>query len=117
MIGRTKGGWQQFRRGRPGHRFQDRYRRNQQSSSGRFSLRKILNIVGGSAIVLAGVFLLAAPGPGCLVLFVGLGMISGELLPVARSLDRAEVRLRWLARKARNLWRASPPMVRILTIL
>jgi uncharacterized protein (TIGR02611 family) len=117
MIGRMKGGWQQFKRGRPGHRFQDRYRRNQQSSSGRFSLRKILNIVGGSAIVLAGVFLLAAPGPGWLVLFVGLGMISGELLPVARSLDWAEVRLRWMARKARDLWRASPHVVRVLIIV
>ncbi len=117
MIGRMKGSWQQFRQGKPGHRFQDRYRRNQQSSGGKFSFRKIVNIVGGSAIALAGVFFLAAPGPGWLILFVGLGMISGELLSVARSLDWAEVRLRWLTREARKVWRASPPVARVLIIL
>ncbi len=117
MIGRMKGSWQQFRQGKPGHRFQDRYRRNQQSSGGKFSFRKIVNIVGGSAIALAGVFLLAAPGPGWLTLVVGLGMVSGELSPVARALDWAEVNLRWLARKAGELWKASPPIVRILIVV
>jgi hypothetical protein len=48
---------------------------------------------------------------------VGFGMISGELLPVARSLDWAELRLRWVARKTRDLWRASPPVVRVLIIV
>ena len=67
--------------------------------------------------MLAGVFLLAAPGPGWLTLFVGLGMISGELRPVARSLDWAEVKLRWLAREAREVWKASPPIVRILIVV
>lgn len=117
MLAGMKQSWQQFKQGKPGHRFQDRYRRNQQSSHGRFSFRKIFNIVGGSAISLAGVFLLVAPGPGWLTLFVGLGMISGELLPVARSLDWTEVKLRWLAREARDLWRASPPVLRVLIIL
>ena len=38
---------------------------------------------------------------------LGLAILAGELRPVARFLDRAEVRLRRFARFVRELWRAS----------
>ena len=47
------------------------------------------------------------PGPGTLTFFVGVGMIAGEFLPVARLLDWAEVRVRKLGTWIREVWRLS----------
>jgi hypothetical protein len=46
-------------------------------------------------------------GSGTLTFFVGLAMISGEFRPVARLLDRAEVRARKLGRWVVFVWRSS----------
>ncbi len=114
MIKQMKDRGQEFKGSEPGHRFQDRYRR---SSRGRSTLKRALIVVLGVAIVLAGLFFVPAPGPGWLVAFLGLWLLGGELLPVARFLDWAEVRARKLARLAGAVWKAAPPAVRVLIAL
>lgn len=104
MIERIKQSWRRFKASKPGHRFQDSYRHRQQSSQGRFSVRRIFNIVLGSLLVVGSAFLGWLPGPGILTFFLGLALIAGELSPVARLLDWAEVGLRKLARPAKNIW-------------
>ena len=64
-------------------------------------------MVGGLAIAIASLVLGVLPGPDTLTFFVGLGMISGEFLPVARLLDWAEVRARKLGRWVGGVWRSS----------
>jgi hypothetical protein len=64
-------------------------------------------VVGGLAIAIASLVLGVLPGPGTLTFLVGLGMISGEFLPVARLLNRAEVRARKLGRWVGGVWRSS----------
>lgn len=48
---------------------------------------------------------------------IGLAMVGGEFLAVARFLDWAEVRLRKLARLAKDVWTRSPTVVKVLIAL
>ena len=65
-------------------------------------------------IALASLLLAPLPGPGWGTFFVGLMILAGELLIVARFLDRAEMILRGPARRARAVWSSVPAAVRIL---
>ena len=56
---------------------------------------------------MGSVLLGVLPGPGTLTFFLGLGMIAGEFGPVARLLDRAEVRVRKLGQWVKGTWRSS----------
>ncbi len=67
----------------------------------------IFNLVAGCVLVIFSTFFGWAPGPGLLTFLLGLALIGGEFLPVARLLDWAEVRLRKLAHFVAVLWRAS----------
>ncbi len=107
MIGRAKQSWRCFRASKPGHRFQDRYRRRQESEHGWLDPSKLFYVVGGLVITLGSLLLGALPGPGTLTFFIGLGMIAGEFRPVACLLDWAEVRVRKLGRWVRGVWRSS----------
>ncbi len=57
------------------------------------------------------------PGPGWLIILLGLGMVAGESLFFARLLDRVEVTLRGLARRVASLWITSPAPIKILITL
>jgi uncharacterized protein (TIGR02611 family) len=118
LTPRVKENWQQFRKSKPGHRFQDRYDHRQKATQGQWNIGKLFNIVGGIAIALAGLFLVPLPGPGWVIIFVGLGLLGREFLPVARSLDWVEVRLRGLAQQAKAIWmRSSIPMKILITLI
>jgi hypothetical protein len=105
MIGRAKRSWRHFTSSKPGDRFQVRYYYRKQSGPGRLS--RLFNIVIGSALVIFSAFFGWAPGPGVVTLVIGLAMIGGEFLPVARFLDWAEVKLRNLAHFVEKVWRSS----------
>jgi hypothetical protein len=47
MIERTKESWRRFEASKPGHRFQERYRRQQESEHGWRDPRKLFYVVGG----------------------------------------------------------------------
>jgi Putative transmembrane protein (PGPGW) len=98
MMGRTKESWRRFEASKPGHRFQERYRRRQEREHGWRDPGKLFYLVGGLIIAVGSLLLGVLPGPGTLTFFMGLGMIAGEFRPVARLLDWAEVRVRKLAR-------------------
>jgi hypothetical protein len=117
MIENAKRHWHQFKESKPGYRFQERYYRHRQSGHGRFGFRRILNIVIGSVLVIVSAFFGWAPGPGLITFFLGLGMVAGELLFVARFLDWTEVRVRKLAHPAVDVWKRSSPVVKALIVL
>jgi uncharacterized protein (TIGR02611 family) len=106
MIERLKEHWRDFRESKPGQRFQDRYRRRQQDEQGHI-LKRVFLIVFGAVLALGSLFLAPLPGPGFATVFLGLAILAGELLPAARFLDWAEVRLRKFARFVRYVWRSS----------
>jgi len=71
----------------------------------------------GVAIAIGSLLLAPLPGPGWGTFFVGLGMVAGEVLQVARLLDRAEVILKEALRGARGVWGKSASAVRVLIAL
>ena len=105
LIGRTKRSWLHFTRSKPGDRFQVRYYRRKQSGPGQLS--RIINVVVGSILVIFSAFFGWAPGPGTITFVIGLAMIGGEFLTIARFLDWSEVKLRKLARLVGVVWRSS----------
>ena len=97
--------WRRFlSRSAPGHRFRNRYCRRQQAGRDRSTLRRACYVAFGIAIAIGSLVLAPFPGPGWVTFFVGLGMIAGEVLHVARFLDRVEVRLRGALRLAKGMW-------------
>jgi hypothetical protein len=107
MIARTKQSWRRFKGSEPGHRFQDRYRRRQQSEHGWRDPSRLFYVVGGLVLAVGSLLLGVLPGPGMLTFFLGLGMIAGEFGPAARLLDWAEVGARGVARWGGGIWRSS----------
>jgi hypothetical protein len=107
--------WRQFlKQSVPGRRFRDRYHRRQQAGRNRSTLRRVCYVALGVAIAIGSLLLAPLPGPGWGTSFVGLGIVAGEVLHVARLLDRAEVKLRGPARRAKVVWKSLPAVIRLL---
>ena len=117
MLDHLKEDWRHLKHGEPGQRFKDRYYFSQRRNRSRITFWRVFNIGAGSSIALGGLLMVIAPGPGWLAIFLGLGMLSGELLPVARILDRIEVQLRKLVRWLREAWNNTPVVGKALILL
>ena len=110
--------WRRFlKESAPGRRFRDRYRRRQHSGHERSTLRRACYASFGIAIAIGSLVLAPLPGPGWGTFFVGLGVVSGEVLHVARFLDRTEVELRESLRRAKGVWGKSALVGRMLIAL
>ena len=96
MIKRIRWNWHHFASGRPGLRFRDRYRLHQSRRRGGFDIVRMSYIVGGTLLIAVSVLLGWLPVLGWGTAILGLSMIAGEFYPVARLLDRLEVRVRAL---------------------
>ena len=101
----------------PGCRFRDRYRRRQQSGRDRSMLKRACYVAFGIAIAIGSLVLAPLPGPGWGTFFVGLGIVAGEVLHVARLLDWGEVKLREALQCTKAVWAKSAPAVRVLITL
>lgn len=103
IVERARGEWRRFKEDRPGRRFRNyRVRLHQHGSR---ALRA-LGIVCGTLLVLAGIAMCFLPGPGLLVILLGLAMFGGESRRLARWLDRLEPTARRRAAAAKRWWRA-----------
>ncbi len=110
--------WRWFlKQSAPGCRFRDRYRRRQQAGRNRSMLRRACYVAFGIAIAIGSLILAPLPGPGWGTFFVGLGIVAGEVLHVARLLDRGEVKLREALQRTTGVWNESAPAVRVLVAL
>jgi hypothetical protein len=115
VLERFKQDWRDLRESPPGQRFQQRYKRRQQSTQ---RLRnKVLSIGGGILIIAAGILLVPVPGPPEIISIIGAGLIAQEFLVVARALDWTELRLRRLATWSLGVWLRASLAVKILLLL
>jgi uncharacterized protein (TIGR02611 family) len=101
----------------PGCRFRDRYRRRQQPGRNRSMLRRASYVAFGVAVAIGSLLLAPLPGPGWGTFFVGLGIIAGEVLQVARLLDRGETKLREALQRTKDVWDKSVSAERALIVL
>ncbi|MBD3779197.1 MAG: PGPGW domain-containing protein [Micrococcales bacterium] len=72
----------------------------------RLTYKVLVTLVGG-AVVAVGIALLVLPGPGWLVIFLGLGILGTEFPAVRRLTDRFKALVlrvwhRWRTRRARR---------------
>jgi len=51
-------------------------------------VRRIFRIVSGFTLLLAGAVMLVTPGPGWLVIFLGLGLLGAEFVWARRLMER-----------------------------
>ena len=114
MFERLREDWRRFKACKPGFRFRDRRRRRQRIGQSGFDLRKAFHIAGGLVIAITRLLLAPLPGPGWGTFFVGLMILAGELLIVARFLDTAETILRGPALRTKGVWASVPAEVRLL---
>jgi len=110
--------WRRFlNESAPGRRFRDRYRRRQHSGHDRSTLMRACYTSFGTAIAIGSLLLAPLPGPGWGTFFVGLGIVAGEVLYVARFLDRTELELRKSLQRAKRVWGKSALVGRMLIAL
>ena len=102
MFKELKSEWSQLKKGKPGSRFQEQYDRNRREQTS--ALGRVVRIVVGFLLFPVGVFFLAVPGPGLLVIAVGAVMIAREFRTAARALDVIEVRGRKAFKWIRQRW-------------
>jgi hypothetical protein len=95
MIERIRWNWHHFVSSRAGLRFRERYRLHQsrRRRSG-LDIVRISYIVGGALLIAVSTLLGWLPILGWGTVILGLSMIAGEFYPVARLMDRLEVRAR-----------------------
>ena len=77
-------------------------------------LRRASYIAFGFALAIVSLLLAPLPGPGWGTFFVGSGIVAGEVLLVARLLDRGEVKLREALQRIKGVWNESAASVRVL---
>src|SRR5918997_6068314 len=113
------GTWRLFKEIEPGHRFQSRYhrhrRRREQGETSHYGW--IVNLIGGPALIVAGFAFLPTPGPSFIIIVIGMWMLAGEFLPLARFFDRLEVRLRKMGRWIKGRWGRLSAVVKVLVVL
>ncbi|HJQ28388.1 MAG TPA: PGPGW domain-containing protein [Rubrobacter sp.] len=122
VIEQAKEGWRHWRTFKEidaGHRYQSRYhfhqRRRRRGEISRY--RRPINLIGGPILITAGFVFIPTPGPSYIIIALGLWMLAGEFLPLARLFDRMGVRLGKLWRWIRGVWRTSPSTVKVLVVL
>jgi hypothetical protein len=104
MLEALKRRWQEFKRGRPGQRFQNRYERNRKTRSGRSKWLRFLKPLAAILLLAAGLFFCAIPGPGVPLLILGAALLADVSRRVAVALDWLDLRLRAFFKRLRKGW-------------
>ncbi|MBB5036829.1 hypothetical protein [Prosthecobacter dejongeii] len=108
--------WQDFKKSQPGERFEDFYRQRQADRSSSFPWKRILYVFLGIILSMGGVVLLGMPGPGLLVIALGLALVAGESLTLAKGMDKLELQLRKKSQQFKEWWTRLQPLQRGLGI-
>jgi hypothetical protein len=104
MLGGLKQHWRDLRKTRPGHRFQDRYKRNRRGREGELWRRRFLKPAIGVLLLCGGLILCFIPGPGLPLVLVGATLLAERSRPIARAMDWCELKLRKVLRRAKTWW-------------
>jgi uncharacterized protein (TIGR02611 family) len=113
MFKELKREWSQLKRGKPGSRFQDQFDRNQREKKS--NIGRAFRVVAGLILLPVGLFFLAVPGPGLVIIALGAVLVAREFGFAARFLDAIEVRARkvmtWVLQRWKRLVQARRKVV------
>jgi uncharacterized protein (TIGR02611 family) len=120
-IEKTKEGWRHWRTFREidaGHRYQARYHLHQRRTRKGLVSRywRPMSLLCGPVLIVAGFIFIPTPGPSYIIIAIGLWLLAGEFLLLARVFDKVGVRLGRFGRWVKGLWRSSPAVVRATII-
>jgi hypothetical protein len=103
MFAHLRESWRRFKSTERGHRFQMLYRDHQAREKSPW--RRPLTIATGIAVIVGGVVALPFPGPGTLIIVLGLAILGRESARLSRWLDGTEVWLAPRVARLREKWR------------
>ncbi len=112
MFSGIKKAFKDIKEDLPGKRFRRQYRRRKKA---RKSMGGKIALIGvGVMIIVGGIIMLPAPGPGMLIIFLGLGLIAQESLWLSIMLDKFELKLRSLYEWSLKKWRQAHNVAKVL---
>jgi hypothetical protein len=120
-IERTKEAWRHWRTFREidaGHRYQARYHMHQRRTRKGLVSRywRPMSLLCGPILIVAGFVFIPTPGPSYIIIAIGLWLLAGEFLLLARVFDRVGVRLGSFWRWLKGLWRTSHVVVKVMIV-
>ena len=120
-IEKTKEGWRHWRTFREidaGHRYQARYHLHQRRTRKGLVSRywKPMSLLCGPILIIAGFVFIPTPGPSYIIIAIGLWLLAGEFLLLARVFDKVGVQLGRFWRWIKGLWRSSHIAVKVMII-
>ena len=121
-IEKTKAGWRHWRTFRQiddGHRYQARYHLHQRRTRKGLVSRywRPMSLLCGPVLIIAGFVFIPTPGPSYIIIAIGLWLLAGEFLLLARVFDKVGVRLGRFWAPIGGLWRSSHVAVKIMIVL
>lgn len=105
--------WEELKHGRPGHRFQDRYKRARRDEARTGIGKRVAMIVVGVVVLLLGGFFAIVPGPAIPFFLLGGALLATESRVIARAMDWSEVRVRKVFTWGKRRWKRLPIAARV----
>lgn len=114
---KVKRSFKQVRDGRPGHRFQDYYRRSKQSKTKANAMGRVVRISVALVAFTIGCALAVFPGPAIPFFFIAGALLAAESKVMARLMDWIEVRLRTVFDWGKKHWDRLPLAARVVLVM
>ena len=96
--------WKELQRGRPGHRFRERYEMARRSHNRVTVMNRVMRIGLAVSAFAVGVVLVFIPGPAVLFFLIAGTLLAAESRALALTLDRLEVGVRVAAKAGSRQW-------------
>ena len=109
--------WREFKHGRPGQRFEDRFERSQKNRSGKPWFVRFLKPILGLVLFAGGIVLCFIPGPGIPLILIGVGLLADFSRPTARGADWLGGRARSVIASAKRWWRHASPTAKYAVVI
>ena len=120
-IEKTREGWRHWRTFREiddGHRYQARYHLHQRRTRKGLVSRywRPVSLLCGPILIIAGFLFLLTPGPSYIIIAIGLWLLAGEFLLLARVFDKVGIQVGRFWRGIKDQWRSSHVTVRVMIV-
>jgi hypothetical protein len=122
VIEKTKAGWRHWRTFRQiddGHRYQARYHLHQRRTRKGLVSRywRPMSLLCGPVLIAAGFVFIPTPGPSYIIIAIGLWLLAGEFLLLARVFDKVGVRLGRFWGWIKGVWQASHVTIKVMIVI